>query len=354
MLFVILASGAIAAGVVSVLLTLGLTVVQVGVPYVSGFLEWLASRFGAPTMMFAVGLVTFLICFYILSQPTIRYIEQISATLQKIAQGDFDQRLPVRSDDELGRLAAHVNLMTEQLKHSIEEERRAEQAKQELITSVSHDLRTPLTSIMGYLTLIEEDRYRDEVELRHYTNISLVKARRLKRLIDDLFEYTRVSSGGLKLERTPLDIGRLLEQLAEEQVPMLQEAGMEYRLYPSDERLMVFADGNQLARLFENLITNAIRYGREGRYVDLHWWRDGDEAVVEVVNYGEPIPAADLPRIFERFYRIEKSRSEETGGTGLGLAIAKNIAELHGGRISARSSDTRTVFEIRLPIFRNS
>lgn len=354
MLFVIIVSATIAGGVVAFFVMLGLAFVRIDAPLIGDLLTWLAQTYGVPMVMFATGLVVFVICFFFFSQPTIRYIEQISGSLQRIAYGDFEQRIPVRSRDELGRLAGHVNSMTRQLKESIEEERKANRAKEALITSVSHDLRTPLTSIMGYLTLIEEERYHDEAELRQYAGIALAKARRLQRLIDDLFEYTRVSFGGMKLNRSPVDLGQLLEQLIEEQVPLLHEAGMEYRLDPPEERITISADGNQLARVFENLVTNAIRYGREGRFVDIRWWRERGATVVQVINYGRPIPPAELPHIFDRFYRVEKSRSDATGGTGLGLAIAKSIVELHGGRITARSDDRHTLFEIHLPILRDS
>ena len=116
----------------------------------------------------------------------------------------------------------------------------------------------------------------------------------------------------------------------------------------------MFADGDRLVRVFENLLSNAAQYGKEGRYADLAWRKDGSEAVAEVINYGPPIPAGELPRIFERFYRVEKSRVEYSGGTGLGLAIAKNIVELNGGRIAAYSDTQRTLFEVRLPLYENS
>ena len=323
---------------------------------ISGLFEGLFSilswGIGEVPTMILTGCILFLIIFFTLTKGSIRYLEEISRTLDKIAGGDFDIRIPKRSNDELGELAENINQMTRQLKQSIEEERNAEQAKNELITSVSHDLRTPLTSILGYLDLIDSDQYKDEVKLRYYVNIAYHKSQRLKKLIDDLFEFTRMSYGGMKAKPELIDLGKLLEQLAEECVPLFLDAGMEYRLSVPREKIIVLADGDLMARVLENLISNGIRYGKTGKYVDLELVKDGAWAVVRVANYGEPISQGDLSHLFERFYRVEKSRSGETGGTGLGLAIAKSIIDLHQGRISAYNDPDRTVFEVRLQISR--
>lgn len=306
--------------------------------------------FGVFTVVILTGIILFAVFFIILSHRSIRYLGQITNAVQLIANGHFDTRIPVSSRDELGELAENINRMSAQLKTSIEEERRAEQSKNELITSVSHDLRTPLTSINGYLGLIEQDRYRDEVELRYYVDIAYEKAQRLTVMINDLFEYTRTRGGGIKLRLTDINLVDMIGQLAAHFRYHLEMAGMECRLFFPEERLMISADGDKLVRVFENLILNGIHYGQQGKYIDLKVRRENNDVVVDVVNYGEPIPERDLPHIFERFYRVEKSRSEQTGGSGLGLAIAKTIVELHGGQISVYSDPIRTLFEIRLKL----
>lgn len=303
---------------------------------------------GIIPVMFFVAAVLFVIFFFLLTQRSIRYIEEISKSLEKIEAGQFDTRITVRSSDELGRLAERINQMSSQLMRSLEDERNAERTKNELITSVSHDLRTPLTSILGYLGLIVNDRCRDELELRYYADIAYQKSNKLKKLIDELFEFTRINCGGIKLRVEKINLTEMLEQLVEEFFPIFQEAGLQSRLILPRGKVFIIADGDLLARVFDNLITNAIRYGSEGRYVDVELSVEAKTAVIRVVNYGNPIPAADLPYIFDKFYRVERSRSEATGGTGLGLAIAKNIVELHSGTISASSDDTKTVFEARL------
>lgn len=277
------------------------------------------------------------------------YLEEINIGLAKIAKGNFDHKIPVRENHELGRIAESINVMSDQLNRSIQEERNAEKTKNDLITGVSHDLRTPLTSILGFLEIIDKDRYTDEVELRYYMNIAYEKSLSLKKLIDDLFDYTRINNG-MPLHLRELDITGLIEQLAEEFVPSLEQANMTIRTHVPDQPMMIKADGDQLVRAYENLISNAIKYASSGKYIDIYIEKKDGHVVVRICNYGEPIPKRDLPYIFERFYRVEQSRSKATGGTGLGLAITKSIFDVHGGEISVESSSSQTVFETRLPI----
>lgn len=317
-------------------------------PYLAPLLRMMRDEFGIPVVFTSACLLFFIFYLFALSRSTIRYLMRISQGIEQIAGGNFDSRLPVRGGDELGALADNINKMTAQLKLSIEEERRAERTKAELVTNVSHDLRTPLTSIIGYLGLIEEDRYRDEVELRHYAQIAYEKSMRLKTMIDDLFEFTR-TSGGMGLRLSPINLTQMLGQLAAQFRLQFEQAEMECLLSLPNHPIFVDADGDKLVRVFENLIVNAIQYGKDGRQVDIAVWSDS-EAVVEIANHGEPLPASIIPLLFERFYRGEHSRSRNTGGSGLGLAIAKNIVELHNGVISAASDQGRTSFTVRLPL----
>lgn len=277
------------------------------------------------------------------------YLQEINHGLSEIAQGHFDYDISVRENHELGKIADSINLMSAQLNHSIQEERNAEKTKNDLITGVSHDLRTPLTSILGFLEIIDKDRYKDEVELRYYMNIAYDKALSLKKLIDDLFEYTRINNG-MPLHLRPLDMSDFLGQLADEFVPSLERAGMTIQIHAPDQPLQIRADGDQLVRAYENLLSNAIKYGSKGKYIDIYIQETEDRQIsVQICNYGDPIPKRDLPFIFDRFYRVEQSRSKETGGTGLGLAITKSIIEVHDGRISVNSDSNQTVFETRFP-----
>jgi signal transduction histidine kinase len=200
------------------------------------------------------------------------------------------------------------------------------------------------------LGLIEQDRYRDEVELRYYVNMAYEESIRLKKLLQDLFEYTRLQDKEMKLYRSKINLVEMLHQIAAHFAWQFQESGMECRIVFEVQQLYVIADGDKLRRVYENLITNAIRYGHEGKYVDIRGRIEDKEIVTEVVNYGEPIPRADLPHLFDRFYRVEKSRAKHTGGSGIGLAIAKHIVDLHQGTIGAESDQYRTIFNVKLPI----
>ncbi len=285
-----------------------------------------------------------------LSSEWDHYLAEITRGLGEIASGQFDHQIPEIADHQLGEVARSINRMSMQLKQSIAEERKAEKTKNDLITGVSHDLRTPLTSILGFLEVIEKDRYQDEVEMRYYVNIAYEKSLALRRLIDELFEYTRVNNG-MPLELSELNMTGLIGQLAEEFVPITESAGMQIRLNVQEGDFKIQADGALLVRAYENILANAIQYGRTGKYIDIDIAQDGDMLVVRIQNYGVPIPERDLPFIFDRFYRVDSSRSKQTGGTGLGLAITKSIVEVHGGGITAHSSKRATWFETRLSMF---
>jgi signal transduction histidine kinase len=305
---------------------------------------------GIPVVPSVAAVILFVFYIMLFSYGTVRYLKQITDAVSRISGGDLDRHVPVESDDELGTLASHINQMAAQLKKSMEEERLAVQAKNELITNVSHDLRTPLTSIIGYLRLIEEDRYKDEVELRYYTNIAYEKSRRLERMVNDLFEYTKISYGENVLKRSDINLNELIGQLAADFSPQLADADMEIRLSFQQEKVIIAADGDMLMRALENLLSNAIKYGKHGRHIDVDVQLTSDSVHIRIINYGQSIPSSDLPQIFDRFYRVEKSRSEETGGSGIGLAIVKSIIELHQGSIAVSSTERQTVFEVTLPL----
>lgn len=348
---VFLVSAGVAGSGTAALFALAAVLAQV-YPF-SIVLRYVYYRIGSTPIVVATSVVLFVVAVFTMMGGTLKRIRHVSEAVNRIAEGNLDARAPLESNDEIGLLARDVNAMAERLKKSIQEERDAERSKYDLVTSVSHDLRTPLTSILGYLDLVTGDNYEDEVHLRHYVEVAHEKALSLKRLIDDLFEFTRVSHGGLPQRPELINLGRLLEQLSEEFVPILDRAHMQYRLKIPQESVMIEADASMMVRVFENLVSNAVRYGSDGVYIDIELESEQGDAwsVVRVANYGSPIDEAQLALIFERFYRAEVSRSRETGGAGLGLAIAKSIVTLHGGEIRAFNDHEqgRTVFEVRLP-----
>ncbi|WP_336771194.1 sensor histidine kinase [Bacillus bombysepticus] len=280
-----------------------------------------------------------------------KYFNRILNELKHSGNINFENEILILSNTPLGELAKEINKIVKQLQVSIEEERLIEQTKKDLITNVSHDLRTPLTSIVGYLSYIQQDKYRDEIELRYFIEIVYDKVLRLNNLLNDLFEYTRFQNKGIHLERNSIDINEMLDQLLVQFRFEIKQANMELRKPITSKKINVLADGDKLVRVFENLIINAIKYGSDGKYIDIVVREENNLVLIDVINYGDSIPTTDLPYIFERFYRVEKSRSVQTGGSGLGLAIAKSIVELHDGVIEVYSDVEKTVFTVKLHVF---
>ncbi|QHQ61038.1 HAMP domain-containing protein [Anaerocolumna sedimenticola] len=294
------------------------------------------------------GVVLFTTYFLLLTRKFGTYLEKIAGGISVISSGDFDTQIDINNDDEFGFIASKLNQMAEDIKLLIENERKSEYTKNELITSVAHDLRTPLTSIIGYLELVsDKDKLTPEVK-QHYVEIAYSKSKRLEKLIEDLFAYTNFSFGEVTLELSEIDMVKFINQLLDEFYPSFQEYELEYEFNTNLTTASVIADGNLLARAFANLISNAIKYGKDGKSVKLKLTKVDNKIIVSVTNYGKLIPQKDLQNIFERFYRVEGSRSSETGGTGLGLAIAKSIIGMHGGTINVRSDFEGTVFEVAL------
>ena len=230
------------------------------------------------------GILVFTVTFMILQEKSLRYITKISDAMQNISEGDLNVTVEVEGDDEFSSMAANLNKMVEDLKELMDKERESERTKNELITNVAHDLRTPLTSIIGYLELLSGDVKLEPEIQKKYINIAYVKTKRLEKLIEDLFGFTK------------------------------------------------------------------IKYGADGKRIMVKLHADDEIVTVSVINYGYVIPADELPLIFNKFYRVEQSRSTNTGGTGLGLAISKNIVDMHGGTITVTSDLSGTVFTVKLKV----
>ena len=297
-----------------------------------------------------LGILLFSVTFMILQEPYIRYISRISEAVQNISEGNLNTVIDVIGDDEFSSMAANLNHMAADIKKLMEKERESERTKNELITNVAHDLRTPLTPIIGYLELLAGNQ-QVPADMQHkYIEIAYGKSRRLQKLIEDLFGFTKLNCGKIAMHVGQIDIVKLLGQLVEEAYPNFVEKGLSYDLQSNVPAKIINADGNLLARLFDNLIGNAIKYGADGKRVLVKIHAEGETVTVSVTNYGYVIPADELPLIFNKFYRVEQSRSSSTGGTGLGLAIAKEIVDMHGGTISVASDLNGTVFTVKLQV----
>lgn len=230
--------------------------------------------------------------------------------------------------------------------------------RSDLVTYLAHDLKTPLTSVIGYLSLLDEVPDMPEAQRARYTGVALDKACRLERLVNEFFDITRYSLTHIELELAPVDLAGLLVQLTDEFYPALSAHGNAARVTVEGsartvedpgEPLMVVADAARLARVFGNLLRNAIAYSDEGTPVEIEARSDEGGVTVTVSDTGVTIPSHKLRSIFDRFFRLDESRGSATGGAGLGLAIAREIVELHGGAISAASENGRTAFTVELP-----
>ena len=231
--------------------------------------------------------------------------------------------------------------------------------RSDLVTYLAHDLKTPLTSVIGYLSLLDEVPDMPEAQRVRYTDVALDKACRLERLVNEFFDITRYSLTNIELELAPVDLVGLLVQLADEFYPALAAhgnvaqvtvAGTVRTVEQLGEPLVVTVDAARLARVFGNLLRNAIAYSDEGTPVEIEAAVGEGSVVVTVSDTGATIPSHKLRAIFDRFFRLDESRGSATGGAGLGLAIAREIVELHGGTISAASENGLTTFTVELPL----
>lgn len=298
-----------------------------------------------------LGIMIFSVTFLLLQERSIAYIGKISDAVRDISEGDLNTAIDVIGDDEFSGMAANLNKMVKEIRRLMDKEREAERTKNELITNVAHDLRTPLTSIIGYLEILSGKSAPLPPEMqKKYIDIAYSKSKRLEKLIEDLFGFTKLNYGKISMRVAQVDIIKLLGQLLEESYPNFSNRGLSYELQSNVPAKIIQADGNLLARLFDNLINNAIKYGAEGKRVLVKVHASEETVQVSVTNYGYVIPPEELPLIFDKFYRVEQSRSTHTGGTGLGLAIVKNIVDMHSGDITVKSDLNGTVFTVTLKV----
>lgn len=277
-------------------------------------------------------------------------LDHIIGELHYIAQGHLEHRIPFRVNGNQQHVITSVNALVDTITQAMQEERASEKSKDELITNVSHDLRTPLTSIIGYLGLIEDHQYQSEEDIVKYSHIAYDKAKQMKNLVEDLFEYTKVQQHGAPVNLMTVDLGQLLEQVGASFQLEADKKGMAINVTCEPSPLSITADPEKLGRLFSNLVANALKYGYGASYIHLTAKQLGEKVVITVADDGEKIPAEAVKHLFERFYRVESSRNKATGGTGLGLAIVQSIVELHHGSVTARSDDQETAFVVTLPV----
>lgn len=290
-------------------------------------------------------LLLFSFFFYFVLSRITQYLKEINQGIENILS-DFNE--PVRFKPALQPLEDSLNEIKMTIRRQEQEAIESEKKKNDLVVFLAHDLKTPLTSIVAYLSILETKPDMPEEERKKYTHISLEKAIRLGELINEFFEITKFNLQDIVLEPGNLDLSMMLEQIADELYAVLKEKNLRCDVQ-IDDTLMIYGDADKLARVFDNLLRNAIAYCDKGTAIRIQAKERHQEIEIVVANEGEKIPEEELSAIFERFYRVDGSRSSKTGGAGLGLAIAKEIVELHHGTIRAESDEWETRFIVTLP-----
>ena len=288
----------------------------------------------------------YIIIFLIYWGKTLGYLgDVVRATEQIYKGGDGPVILPAALHD----IEAQMNQIKSDMLASRRAAEDADRRKNDLVVYLAHDLKTPLTSVIGYLTLLQDEQELTTEQRAKYTGIALDKAERLEDLINEFFDITRFSLTSVTLDRRSVNLSRMLEQIADEFAPMLRERGLTCAV-SAPPGVMLNCDPDKLQRVFDNLLRNAMNYSYSNTEISITLSVEGERAEIVFVNRGDTIPAPQLERLFEQFYRLDSARMSRTGGSGLGLAIAKEIVELHGGSISAQSADERIIFTVLLPL----
>lgn len=317
------------------------------ITFASGMHLWSWQRLFVGVMLVGDAIVVYWRLIRRYRQMQLRHVIE---ELHYIADGHFDHRIPFVVKTDLQKVIDSINALVDSTVASMEEERQIEQSKDDLITNVSHDIRTPLTSIIGYLGLLKSSELNEDQA--KYIKIAYDKALQMKALAEDLFEYTTLrSSTNNKLVLAPLHVNSMLEQVAAGFELEAEKKNIAFNVVTRPRDLVIDADAKMIVRMLNNLISNALKYGHGATEINLIANKVNNKFVeLRVENNGEQIPKKSLQKIFDRFYRVESSRNLKTGGTGLGLAITKSIVDLHGGTIKCQSTSELTSFIIQLPL----
>lgn len=309
------------------------------------FIYRIVFRNNMQSLMIITVIVLVIVLFRFAISRFTKYFDEISTAMDKLAEESNDY---IALSPELDFMEDKLN----QIKSSLEKQKQAvqeaEQRKNDLVVYLAHDIKTPLTSVIGYLSLLDEAPDMPAEQKAKYVGITLEKAYRLEELINEFFEITRFNLGSIVLNKARIKLSLMLQQMADEFYPILAPEGKKASVNVPDN-LVLWGDADKLARVFNNILKNAVAYSYENSTINIAAENQGENVVITFSNQGDQIPEQKLNAIFEKFYRLDSSRSSRSGGAGLGLAIAKEIVTVHGGTITVESSQQQTVFTVILP-----
>lgn len=306
-------------------------------------------------LSFGLGLLSFILLIILftwnVSRTILRPLKELNKATEKIAKGDLEFNIHYTNNDELGSFAGSFESMRLQLKESLQKQKAIEETRKEMIASISHDLRTPISSIQGYVEGLKDGVADDEETRNRYLSVIRDKTFQLNRQIDDLFEYSKLDAGQLRLRIEVVDSRVMLENILQSVELRRGDRGPCLEIIRPLPSVSLKVDSHRLEQVLMNLLENAFRYVPEEGWVKVKSWVEDSNLVVAVEDNGPGIPQQHIPHLFKSFFRGEKSRSRRSGGTGLGLAISKYIVEAHSGRIWVESQEGQgSTFCFSLPI----
>ncbi len=289
---------------------------------------------------------------YLFTKPVERSIQLLAKQTHEIAEGKFDELLPIEGPVEIKELTQRFNNMNLRLKEAFNHIKRSEESRKELVANISHDLRTPMSSIKAFVTAIQDGVVEDDASFQRYLKTIVLETERLDHLIQQLFQLSLLDSGAIHLELELINVDELLLAVLQHEHIHLEQKNIQLKISIPKNVPLIYVDRSYFQKVIFNLLDNAIRYSEYEGIIEITVYHlSGHWVTISIRDYGVGINKEEIPHIFERTYRVEKSRNQQFGGAGLGLAIAKTIVERHNGTITVESETGKgSAFTVKIPI----
>jgi signal transduction histidine kinase len=299
------------------------------------------------TVVFGTTIICFIVLFLLLTKNKLDYIKELRLGLKEISKGDLSYKVRIVGKDELSEIGKSINDMSQRLYKNNKKEKEIERNKELFIINMSHDLRTPLTSIIGYVNLLKE-KYKNEDDMKKYIDIIDLKSARLDKLISDFFEYNKLTNCEVELNKINISINEFLRQVITGIMPLCNDKNLKIKLLFPSYDISVCIDPDKMFRVMENLLANAIRYSNKESEIEVTLTKEKSITIITIANECNEFNKEEIDKIFDRFYRGDKSRNTVKGGAGLGLAIAKSIVKLHNGDIVAEYNQKKICIKMMI------